>query len=339
MSSTAHPSQSDKIVWLSIIQGWAILLVVIGHVNGYNYDSPSGDFYPLTACIHSIVYSFHMPLFMFVSGGLLYLTRLERGWKISALYIDKAKRLLLPYVTFTIIGFLIKAPLSHISKRGMEVSFASFMNAFFDPSNGPLNELWFVGTLMWLMFMYPLYKVMLRSVWTEILLLGISLLPFIIELHPDIEGWFALKRVPYYAFYFIAGILFFKYKCPQYLARHFYVTLILTALFIVCAATKFDGQPIVASLAIAASFGWGMQLQRFPRLFSSFRDHSFQIFLVGIFPQMFVEIFVWRKFYSPEMQIPFYLLSCFLALAAGVIMSKLAARIPIRWIRWCFGLK
>ena len=164
MKSDSASRSSDKLLWLSIVQGWAILLVVIGHVSGYTYSGEPGELYPASDWIHRFCYSFHMPLFMFVSGALLYYSRLSKGWKVSALYKDKLKRLFLPYLCFTVIGFAIKAPLSAMTKRGMDVSFGGFLNALVDPGNGPLAELWFVGTLMWLMFMYPLYRVMLRSV-------------------------------------------------------------------------------------------------------------------------------------------------------------------------------
>lgn len=339
MQSVATSSNSNKILWLSIVQGWAILLVVIGHVNGFTYSDVPGEFYPFSEWVHRFCYSFHMPLFMFVSGALLYYSRLSRGWKVSALYKDKLKRLLIPYVSFTIIGFLIKAPLSTMTKRGMDVSVGGFLKALFDPGNGPLAELWFVGTLMWLMFMYPVYKTMLRSVWSEVILLAVTLLPYIFGLHLNVSGWMNVSGVADFAFYFVAGMLFFKYNLIRIFERSIWPVIAITCLYVACFLFLPGLKVVTALLGILMSFGWGVRIAGVIDLFSTFRDHSFQIFLVGIFPQMLVELVLWTRFHGELMVLPFYILSCLLALYSGVLVSKLGSRIPNKYIRWCIGLK
>ena len=66
-------AEKKKINWLLILQGWAMLWVVIGHstlvVPG---EGPAWD-----NALYHFAYSFHMPLFMMVSGWLFYLTRLR----------------------------------------------------------------------------------------------------------------------------------------------------------------------------------------------------------------------------------------------------------------------
>lgn len=65
-------SEKKKINWLLILQGWAMLWVVIGHSplgevgNGPTWEN----------ALYHFAYSFHMPLFMLVSGWLFYLTRI-----------------------------------------------------------------------------------------------------------------------------------------------------------------------------------------------------------------------------------------------------------------------
>lgn len=339
MKSSEASHASNKILWLSIIQGWAILLVVIGHVNGFTYSGEPGEMYWASDLIHRFCYSFHMPLFMFVSGALLYYTRLSRGWKVTDLYKDKMKRLLLPYVCFTIVGFLLKAPMAAFTKRGMDVSFHGFLNALFDPANGPLAELWFIGTLLWLMFMYPVYKIMLRSVWSEVILLCVTLLPFIFGVNFNIHGWLNLGGITSFAFYFVAGMLFFKYNLIRFFEHYIWLAIGVTALYLVCFIFLPQAKLITALLGILMSFGWGVRIVHVLNLFSSFRDHSFQIFLVGIFPQMFVELVVWTRFHSQLTLLPFYLVSCLLAIYCGVLVSKLGSRIPCKYLRWAIGLK
>ena len=62
-----------KINWLLILQAWAMLWVVIGHAFlGKHNEGPEWE-----TMLGNIAYSFHMSLFMLVSGWLFYLTRLK----------------------------------------------------------------------------------------------------------------------------------------------------------------------------------------------------------------------------------------------------------------------
>lgn len=335
----ATKSYNEKILWLSIIQGWAVLLVLIGHVNTYTYANSSDELYPLGWWIHRFCYAFHMPLFMFVSGGLLYLTRLSKDWTTMSLYKDKAIRLLIPYIAFSVIGFLIKAPFSSISKRSVDISFQGFLNGFFDPVHGPLVELWFIGTLIWLMLLFPLYKYFLKNPFTEIFFLIITLIPFVLGLNIEIRGWFNIQGIFTYAFYFFAGILFFKYDIIRYISGFKYA-IILTFLFVCSVLYMGNIKILQALLGILMSFSWGKLISHiYPNLFHFHRNHAFQIFLFGLFPQMFVELIIWSKFHNELLQLPFYILSVLLALFFSVYLVKLINHIKTPWIRWCFGLK
>lgn len=340
LSGAVEARNDNKILWLSIIQGYAILLVVIGHVNGFNYEAEDA-MYPLSAFIHRFCYSFHMPLFMFVSGGLLYLTRLNKGWKTTALYRDKAKRLLLPYIVFIIIGFIIKLVFASSAKTPMDASVHGFFYSFFDPSSGPLKEMWFIGTLMWLMLCYPIYKAMLKNVWTELLLLTVTLVPFVFGLHLDLSGWFNLSGVPAFAFYFIAGMLFFKYNLVAIFEKSLTAIIAATLAYVVLFVCDVPGLGFLTALfGILMTFAIGIRVAKaFPGLFSSFRDHSFQIFLVGIFPQLFIELLVWTRVHSEAMLLPFYLVSVLAALYIGVLVGKIGKKIPWKVFRWGIGLK
>ena len=67
--------------WLDVVKGLAIILVVIGHVGStYGGESASQSF----NTIHAFIYSFHMPLFMFISE-YLFISSLKNDYKITAL--------------------------------------------------------------------------------------------------------------------------------------------------------------------------------------------------------------------------------------------------------------
>lgn len=66
-------AEKQKINWLLILQGWAMLWVVIGHA----FIGQTGDRPLYVDWLFDFAYSFHMPLFMLVSGWLFFLTRLK----------------------------------------------------------------------------------------------------------------------------------------------------------------------------------------------------------------------------------------------------------------------
>ena len=79
-----------KIYWISILQGWSMLLVVIGHVTLTNiFENPAT---PVSTEVERIIYGFHMPLFMFIiqksrkvkNTGLLSGIRQRGYWLLSS---------------------------------------------------------------------------------------------------------------------------------------------------------------------------------------------------------------------------------------------------------------
>ncbi len=75
-------SSDNRIVWVDMLKGVAILAVMIGHVVPYTY-------------IGEFVYSFSIPLFIFVSGYLF-----KRYNSFKEFLTHKFKSLLIPYLMF-----------------------------------------------------------------------------------------------------------------------------------------------------------------------------------------------------------------------------------------------
>lgn len=73
------------------------------------------------------------------------------------------------------------------------------------------------------------------------------------------------------------------------------------------------------------------------RLFSSFRDYTFQIFLMGLFFQMGIR-FLYVKLDNELLYWPLYVLSILLALYMPVLISKMIRKIESPFIHQCFGL-
>lgn len=82
----------ERVLYLDNLRGVLILLVMLGHsiqAVGYGIDD---NF------VNRFIYSFHMPMFMAISGYLSYKIHFE-----SNKIISKAKQLLVPYVLWTVL--------------------------------------------------------------------------------------------------------------------------------------------------------------------------------------------------------------------------------------------
>jgi fucose 4-O-acetylase-like acetyltransferase len=100
--SLRHEGDLGRYPELERIKGLAIVLVVWGHLASATFFT-----FPMWFLVSiSVVYSFHMPLFMYVSGFVFFHSRYhERFWKSPTQYIiGRVDRLIIPFV---LIGLII----------------------------------------------------------------------------------------------------------------------------------------------------------------------------------------------------------------------------------------
>jgi acyltransferase len=88
---------NQRIKWVDIIKGIGIMLVVVGHSNWIFAQATT------TMFIQKYIYSFHMPLFFFLSG---YLFVKEKYPSFKKFLITKVRTLLMPYLFFAVLSIL-----------------------------------------------------------------------------------------------------------------------------------------------------------------------------------------------------------------------------------------
>lgn len=86
-----------RIEYLDAIKAFAIFLVVCGHTLQY-FDEPQTG-----KCLHDIIYSFHMPLFMVISG---YFASSSLQKALFSFIKKKNEQLILPVISWTILTIL-----------------------------------------------------------------------------------------------------------------------------------------------------------------------------------------------------------------------------------------
>ena len=131
----------ERVHWIDIAKGIAIVLVVIGHVvssyhgSGLYIDNQMFNF------ISQFVYSFHMALFMILSGYLVNLGKKKEG--------SKGKRILqviinygIPYVVFSAVWVLMKMIMSSHTNSSVSMKAILFIPIY------PISFMWFIYALM-----------------------------------------------------------------------------------------------------------------------------------------------------------------------------------------------
>lgn len=101
MDTQADRAYPDRDLTIDVAKGFAIVLVVFGHALQYSFGpvwASSQAFYQNV--IFKTIYSFHMPLFMLISGYLFYGSN-QKDFKTLA--VSKLKGIGIPMVTFVLL--------------------------------------------------------------------------------------------------------------------------------------------------------------------------------------------------------------------------------------------
>lgn len=188
-----------------MMKTWGILLVVLGHVT--NMYKPNG-LVALAECpemmewISGLLYSFHMPLFVFVSGAVFAYQTEVMGKEVpfSQLIKKKCWRLLLPYLFW---AFAVMLPLMVCCGFRENIWDYAYRGLFLSQDS---RHLWFVlmlfevFVLFWAMrrairsLRLPLWSVIIVSL---VLYLSSNQLPYVFQLNMMLryQFWFSLGYV------------------------------------------------------------------------------------------------------------------------------------------------
>ncbi len=194
-----------RLEWLSVLRGLCILLVVMFHVQLVCMET--GENHVECSMLTQPFNAIRMPLFIFTSGGLLFLSRIKKKVGVIDVYIDKFKRIFIPFLFFTCLYYLIKVCLSFMVKTPVDFSLKAFIECFYLFDGHPSAPLWFLAVLMMFMLMYPLFYLIIKSSILTIAFGLFTIIFYFVDLTPLLpENYFYLLRINHYLVYFFAGI-------------------------------------------------------------------------------------------------------------------------------------
>lgn len=323
---TKSTDNKKKFTWLLILQGWAMLWVVIGHSplglaetpivadNGHWLDVLGND---IARICFTFAYSFHMPLFIMISGYLFYLTRVVKNVPFKSMAKEKWVRLGIPYVFIIFLGIAIK--LVYSQGRPLDMSFMGFINNFIKPFNGAMQEMWFIAVLFLFFLAYPLYKTLMRNRLLTVAGLCVALAVWFIP-SKMVTDVFSLNKAVKFFIYFYIGMCIASWNLQKYIES----LPALSASLMVFILTTWHTVPIITPLS-GCFFFWGLAVivdkKLTSSLFKSFRNYTYQIFLIGIFAQIAVKV-LYSKFAFPGS----YLLYWTVCILAGVYFPVLVSK-------------
>lgn len=189
----------NNITAIDVAKGIAIILVVFGHLIQYTMMASSEDYFENQ--VFKIIYSFHMPLFIFISGYLIAFSLEKRN--IYDVLKSRIKNLIIPYIAWNVIDILI------IIIKNQQLSAIKFIQLtikmlILSPS------IWFLFTL------FVLSCLLLTSIKLENLIGIMShiIIFFLVIIFPS-TLYCDIYFIKWFYFYFIVGYFANRYNVSR----------------------------------------------------------------------------------------------------------------------------
>jgi len=317
-----------KIKQFSVLQSFAILLIVLSHV------FPKGITYPsFFLWFYHYLMSFNVPLFMVIAGFLFYYSG---GVKFS--YFDflrkKAHRLLLPYIFISSIAFIPKALLSNYAIRSTELSFTAFIKNIIYPTDNVVILLWFLPTLFIIFVIVPSFIRTQDNSRARLIIITITL-TLLHFFNPFLQiKLFNLAGVANYLIFFWVGCLAacYKHLIEKYLTNNltFIALVFITIVLNLFGQTSHSLNFITALAGTIMAFSFCQIYIINNWYFLNFMEgYSFQIYLLSWFPQTAIVIIVYKI-----LGLGFYLNAILMFLGGLLIPLVVAKYVQARNLRY-----
>lgn len=181
------------------------ILVIIGHSIPLDWEIPN-----MIYILDVFLYTFHMPLFFFISGYLFEKTDSAGRYKFGQYFLTRSRKLMLPYVVLTLIGIVPKLLLQNSIDNGVRSVMEYLVKSIFVPRENVWGHFWFLPTLLIISTFAFIFSKIKNSknkyafVFIVIILFALPTIPSLTQ----ITDWFAINDVVKFTCYYAFGVLF-----------------------------------------------------------------------------------------------------------------------------------
>lgn len=194
----------ERLAWIDSLKGFTALCVVLGHVLlGYLQTDTFSEYHAALSVLFDMIYSFHMPLFFFISGYLFksaYITTNPDKIKIDAPRFKKQLvNLIILYCVYSLLLGILKILFSDAVNNKVEWKDLLMIWA------KPIQLYWYLYVLVF--FYLSVFAVVKLGFDMHSVLLIACALSVCSEFLPDMQ-WFEINRIVLHGFFFYLGICF-----------------------------------------------------------------------------------------------------------------------------------
>ena len=191
-------TSSKRIGYIDALKGFAILCVVMGHVADGNLTANSQpDYRWFSYTVFNVIYAFHMPLFMMISG---FVFRSAYG-KSGAIDSDKVKKqvynLIVIYFFFSVAYGIVKLLLANFTNHSTDIKSILMIPVL------AIAPYWYLYVLIGLYLVFS---------WKKFDSLNCYMVLFLLTVMSIVSGlwtirYFEISRILYYSLFFYIGML------------------------------------------------------------------------------------------------------------------------------------
>ena len=226
-----------KVTWIEYAKAIGIILVVYGHVARGVYTAGLPIDENLFQIVDRVIYSFHMPLFFFLSG-LFLITSLKK-WGRKNFVLIKASTVAYPYLVWSILQGSIEVYMNSYTNQG--ILFSDVLTLFYQPR----AQFWFLYAL----FTIFVFSALLYQSYKDKVIMGIFVFSLIIYIfRHNIPTIYGLNFFTGYFVYFAFGAVCSKWINSDFLRSKtaLFSTLILFVLgqYLFINYTQFSNDPL-----------------------------------------------------------------------------------------------
>lgn len=205
----------NRIIWADALKGLLIVLVVLGHSIQASMMQLGESF--LDDYLWNLIYSFHMPAFMAISGFVAYRVKASStasggGKALLSVILRRFRQLMVPYLLWSVALFFINHNVEH----------------YYEYLLYPQKSLWFLWALFFIAAVFACMErlALIMKIKHEVVM-GVSwfmLLAVSAVMHD--AKLLGVEYVAYYFFYYLLGYYMHKYSERLIIGNTWIITLL-----------------------------------------------------------------------------------------------------------------